>query len=323
MEQGWIYVLVNSSTPGMAKVGRTTRAPAERAAELSAATGVPTPFVVAFDQCFADCAEAERLLHAELDRRGLRVAANREFFRGTPSDIIRVIIEMADHHFFAAPAAPDLSAERLLKAGDNALLGAGDMLQDTGEALRCYKLAASRGSLIAYERVGHIYTQLYIDARERAGRRRALSALKEGVRRGNYYCYGELAVAFAVDRHIANFRKSWDLFFARRADSRLDELERLPGRFIAACSRYIAQTLELGEIPEHRTELAAVADDILALLLAELDAVHDRQPERSRITTVMRWAYESLLPMETIVPKPSRRFIRPPIWRVQAGSAPG
>ena len=31
--QDWIYVLVNSSIPGMVKVGRTARQPAERAAE--------------------------------------------------------------------------------------------------------------------------------------------------------------------------------------------------------------------------------------------------------------------------------------------------
>ena len=35
MEPGWGYVLVNSSMPGLAKVGRTTRSPAERVAELS------------------------------------------------------------------------------------------------------------------------------------------------------------------------------------------------------------------------------------------------------------------------------------------------
>ena len=47
MEPGWVYVLVNSSMPGIAKVGRTTRAPRDRAAELSGVTGVATPFIVA------------------------------------------------------------------------------------------------------------------------------------------------------------------------------------------------------------------------------------------------------------------------------------
>jgi hypothetical protein len=64
MEQGWIYVLVNSSLPGLVKVGRTSRSTQERVAELSAATGVPTPFVLAFDQEFEDCVAAEQSVHA-------------------------------------------------------------------------------------------------------------------------------------------------------------------------------------------------------------------------------------------------------------------
>ena len=88
MQEGWVYVLVNSSMPGMAKVGRTFRLPSERVAELQS-TGVATPFILAYEQVFADCCAAEKAVHDELDRRGLRVALNREFFRGPPSDIIR------------------------------------------------------------------------------------------------------------------------------------------------------------------------------------------------------------------------------------------
>ena len=296
MEQGWIYVLVNSSTPGLAKVGRTCRPPAERAAELSAATGVATPFVVAFDQAFADCCEAERLVHAVLDKRGLRVAPNREFFRGAVSEIIRVIMEIAGTSPPGDAAGADASAERLRVAGDCALFGRGDTLQDTGEALRCYKLAAARGSLVAYQRVGEIYVQLYLGARNRVGRRRAMNVLKEGVRRGNYYCYAEMATIFTAERHFANFAKCWDLFFARRADSFLDEVEEDGSRFAIACSRHITQALALEQAPSHIAELTANADAILAVLLAELDRVRDEPLARRRVTTVMRWAFQSLLP---------------------------
>jgi hypothetical protein len=298
MEQGWIYVLVNSSTPGMAKVGRTTRLPRDRAAELSAATGVPTPFVVAFDQPFIDCCEAERLVHAELDRRGLRVAPNREFFRGPPSDIIRVIIEMTVGSGAVDTQRPDPSAERLCHAGDNAMYGRGETLQDTGEALRCYKLAASRGSLVAYERMGRIYVSLYQKTRNRAGRRRALNVLKEGVRRGNYYCYCEMATLFSIECHVANFIKSWE------------EIEADPGHFVVACSRYIAMMLDLGRTPGHLAELTANGEAIVTALLTELDAVRDHPPSRQRVATVMRWAWEAFRPVE-IATKPKRRRLLP------------
>ena len=319
MEQGWIYVLVNSSTPGLVKVGRTTRPPADRAAELSAATGVPTPFVVAFDQAFADCCEAERLVHAELDRRHLRVAPNREFFRGPPSDIVRIIIDLATGDVVGAATDPSPSAERLCQAGDNALYGLGESLQDTGEALRCYRLAALRGSLSAYDRMGRIYVRLHENARSRAARRRALTVLKEGVRRGNYYCYCEMAMLFAIERHLANFAKSWDLFFARRSDAYLEALETDPTSFPAACGRYIAMALDLDLSPGHLAELTTHADTILAALVAELDQLKDDPPSRQRVAAVMHWAYAKLRPEETRLKQKRRRLL--PLWLSEVGSA--
>jgi len=309
MEQGWVYMLLNSSTPGLAKVGCTTRPPAERAAELSAATGVAAPFVVAFEQAFADCHAAERLVHAELDRRGLRLMPNREFFHGTPSDIVRVILDTADTRQPPPCQRPDLSAERLLAAGDTALYGRGDSLQDTGEAARCYKLAAARGSLIAFERLGRIYMQNYLEARDRAGRRRTLSVLKEGAKRGNYYCYCEMATLFAAERHLANFAKSWSLFFARRADSTRDELEADSARYPAACCVYIAELMDLRLQPSHLAELRAQVEAILSALLAELDLVRDNPAARQRLTSVMRWAYEELL--DPPAPQPAAKSRRP------------
>ncbi len=43
---GYVYVLMNSSMRGLVKIGKTEREPEERAKELSASTGVPTPFMV-------------------------------------------------------------------------------------------------------------------------------------------------------------------------------------------------------------------------------------------------------------------------------------
>lgn len=89
---GYVYVLVNSSMPGLVKVGLTERDAQGRAAELSGTTGVPTPFVVAFEQYFTDCQAAEKSIHAELERRGVRVAPNREFFSCTANEVVRLIM---------------------------------------------------------------------------------------------------------------------------------------------------------------------------------------------------------------------------------------
>ena len=47
MTPGWVYVLTNPAMPGLVKIGLTSRNPQVRAAELTQATGVPAPFVIA------------------------------------------------------------------------------------------------------------------------------------------------------------------------------------------------------------------------------------------------------------------------------------
>ena len=76
---GWVYVLTNAAMPDLVKIGMTGRNPATRAAELTAATGVPAPFVIAWSRAVSDCAAVEASVHRLLDNR--RVSGNREFFR--------------------------------------------------------------------------------------------------------------------------------------------------------------------------------------------------------------------------------------------------
>jgi hypothetical protein len=69
MSAGFVYVLLNSSMPGVIKVGKTTRTPSERVEELSGVTGVPTPFIVAYEEHFTDCDAAQQFLHTKLTER--------------------------------------------------------------------------------------------------------------------------------------------------------------------------------------------------------------------------------------------------------------
>jgi hypothetical protein len=323
MEAGWVYVLVNSSIPGLAKVGRTSRDPAGRAVELSAVTGVPTPFVVAFDQHFSDCHQAEQIIHDEMDRRGWRAAANREFFRASASDIVRVVLE-AGAQLGDTQDQPQAGSEAncaaMLEAGDRALFGRGDAMQDTGEAARCYKLAAALGSAVACERLGGIYLRLYVKQRDRAGRRRAMAPLQEGARRGNAYCYVDMSELFAMEGHRDNFVKSWQLFFSQ---VRLDgEGGADLARFAEACGRYIGLCFDLVMEPGYLPVLRSASDAILSCVLAEVERHRTNDARRGQAARKLRWVYEVLLgdspvqgaPAQAV--RPTRRW-----WLGEAGVA--
>jgi hypothetical protein len=179
---------------------------------------------------------------------------------------------------------------------DRLLYGTGDTLQDTGEAMRCYRLAASRGSLLAMEQLGRLFGELYLARRNRSFRRRALSMLKNGARGGNYYCYAELGRLFAAEGHAANFAKAWDLFFAHRAARPLPELEAPPYRLGVACGAYVGACLALGVAPSHMAELRQASEAIIAALLRELDTLRRAAKPRQKLTRVLRWVYENVLP---------------------------
>lgn len=77
---GVLYILTNPAMPGLVKIGfTTTMDPDARAAELSAATGVPLPFQTGFVFAVEKPREVEQRVHAALSEH--RLAANREFFR--------------------------------------------------------------------------------------------------------------------------------------------------------------------------------------------------------------------------------------------------
>lgn len=76
---GYVYLLSNPSMPGLVKLGCTDRPPAERISELSAATGVPTPFTLELSVFVPDHLETESQLHQALS--SYRVNDSREFFR--------------------------------------------------------------------------------------------------------------------------------------------------------------------------------------------------------------------------------------------------
>jgi hypothetical protein len=88
---GYVYLLVNLSMPDLVKIGQTTRDPRTRAQELGSVPGVPTPFTLVFDVQVGDPPAAEQYVHSRF--AGMRVSRGREFFRVSPSEAVRVLLE--------------------------------------------------------------------------------------------------------------------------------------------------------------------------------------------------------------------------------------
>jgi hypothetical protein len=93
MVRGHVYILINACMPGLVKIGHSIRSPEERAQELSQTTGVPMPYIVAYQEEVVCCDEAEREIHRLLDK--WRVNRGREFFSIAVKDAIQVVAEVA------------------------------------------------------------------------------------------------------------------------------------------------------------------------------------------------------------------------------------
>ena len=77
MSVGYIYVLSNSTMPGLLKIGFTNRDVNDRMQELSASTGVPTPFEVEY-YCLTRDVE---IIEAEVHNRFSKYRqSGKEFF---------------------------------------------------------------------------------------------------------------------------------------------------------------------------------------------------------------------------------------------------
>jgi hypothetical protein len=320
MEQGWVYVLVNPSMPGLAKVGRTSRLPHTRAAELSGATGVATPFILVFEQIFRDCIAAERDIHIILDRCDMRYSSNREFFRGPTTEIIRLVLQYAVETGDVAVMCPQQSGLDLLAQGDKFLFGDLETFQDLSEALRCYQLAAARGSLVAFERLGAIIAQIHGSAR--GGRTRAMGYLREGAKRGNYYCYCEMALMAADDGNVGNFIKAWELFFVHRQAAVLHEVEAGQFRYVATLQRYLVACFRLNTEPTHAAAMRGHGDALMKMLHQTRSMARLSPNTRRHVARAQRWTKQVLVGAPCAQPQARQSWTWLPVWAEKWRDAP-
>ncbi len=217
--RGYVYALINPSLPDLVKVGKTARSPEERAAELSAATGVPTPFIVGFSIHVSDCGGAERYAHQALASRGFRLSDNREFFRATLNDVVSVLIDCQERFvdgagFVANPAelqSDDDAVEsvrslsdRLTREGVQAYFGRCNSFRDAHEAEGKFLAAAKLLNPEAHYWLGRLYSD---KERQRYDRHKAIVHFRKAFELGyvSHACLQPLAEMYLDmgDRHNA------------------------------------------------------------------------------------------------------------------------
>lgn len=90
-KNGFVYILLNPSFIKYVKIGKTQKTSEERAKEIyrQAKTGIPTEFVVAYENEVSDCDLVEILVHKELEK--YRVNNDREFFSVPLKQAIKTI----------------------------------------------------------------------------------------------------------------------------------------------------------------------------------------------------------------------------------------
>jgi len=215
---GFIYILTNPSLAGIVKIGKTTRTPVDRVAELSSATGVPTPFQLVYFAEFEDCDAAERALHALFTERNARVADNREFFRIAPHEAITAMIQMSTQvtRSISPDDQTDSSAEPpslvsgLIADAKAYLTGAGGRYRDVPKAISIFRNAADLASAEACFYLGMIYR----NCDEAFDLQKAKIILQKGAEFGSIECNAELASTFLDLGEKPNAEKAWIRYFS-------------------------------------------------------------------------------------------------------------
>ena len=273
MAQGFVYVFMNPAFPDHVKIGKTTRAPEDRAKELSGATGVPTPFVVAYYGCFPDCDRAESYVHALLERRGVARTSNREFFAISVRDAIAVVMEAeaalqstvttGDSDSDTAEASDGIQTledaplwEQLSREADDYRFGLGDVIQDEDRAMALYKQAVQLGA-----RDEAVFTALAELHAARGNDEEGIRWLMQGGENGVVGCWAELALIYtgentyfgtratatdidilkaSLERDAENARKAWRRFFRSVNHATFDPDYPGGDRLYAMLRRYVA-----------------------------------------------------------------------------------
>jgi TPR repeat protein len=218
---GYVYLLTNPSMPGQVKVGATERHPEDRRSELSAATGVPTPFDLVHWRAFGDCYAAEQALHVQWATQ--RVAARREFFRLALNEAKQGLDRLPD-----PTAGQTVDVRALLDQGFNLAHGRQGMLKNEVQALAAFEQAAAAGAVEGMVWAGVVADRLgqaqRTKPKQQAYAQRAIGHLERAMNKGHVQA---CARATWLYRRFGQHREAdlcWQAFLDRlAAQATMDE----------------------------------------------------------------------------------------------------
>ena len=220
---GFLYVLSNPSMPGLVKIGKTNRDPTDRVKELSSATGVPSPFLLVYFQPMSDCDAAEKWAHTELERRGYRPNASREFFQMPVHEAVKVLLAAESataglRQLLEPPGATsgadcpiDVQAKDLYDLALQFCAGDDSTLSNPRKAIGLLEQASALGHAHAASLAGAIYW--YGDHPVRADPEKALTYMQLAVARGLWSNLASIAQLFTDVGRKEAAEKHWILFF--------------------------------------------------------------------------------------------------------------
>lgn len=206
-DNGYVYVLMNPSMPNLVKIGKTQRTPEERAKELSATTGVPTPFTVVYDNYFENCSHAEQHVHTLLENKGYRVSKNREFFEMPIKDAIDAVMETKNYFgVFQKDNSKECTVEYedrepwedFVEIAEGYEYGTEDYIQNYNDAITYYLKAIKLGYKFGYDTIGYIYLNDLDDEKN------AFKYFEKGTQDGCMRCYATLGFLYSYE----NFEKA-------------------------------------------------------------------------------------------------------------------
>lgn len=136
--------------PGLLKIGKSTRSAEVRGSELSSGTGVPTPFIVAYEQAFDDCDKAELKIHAHLELHGFRISQNREFFNIPLADAIHLMMSFSDQQISEINLTSTSSIQSNYEKINSYYYGAETGIPDYKSAIKLAKKLSQIGEIGAF-----------------------------------------------------------------------------------------------------------------------------------------------------------------------------
>lgn len=231
--QGYIYVLANDSIPDWINLGKSSQSVSGRTSELSRVPGVPTPFLLVFEQLFNDQNAAASYIHSVLSRNGVPKSDNGDFFRASPGYVIDIILgtsgKMSNTNNVLKKENSSFASENeqqdveillmsynwyhLWRKAENTHSGLHGEIQDFKEALNLYSDAAKLGCPMAFERIGDMFR---FGQGVQESDLKALEWYRKGVKEGNYFCFMSMAEIYLNNGHLENHQKAFKLYIRTR-----------------------------------------------------------------------------------------------------------